>query len=143
MVAIVSTATLALGGSLMTSATTTSTDVTALAKAEGHYTSILRAYANTPAWLAKYRAALTVATADQAKVTADLGGKAAGPSGGPAFVFSGQSGAIKATTRPFGLHASLPNWSLSNCMSGAPSDDFSAVIAAGAYGTKPRCRSHP
>ena len=71
-------------------------------------------------------------------MSADLGGNTTRP-GGPAYVLTGQAGAIEATTRPFTLRAGLPNWSvnwsLSNCAPDDPINDFSANIAAGAYGT--------
>ena len=136
--AVVGAVTLAFGGTVAASTTSTSTDVTTLANAEAHYTSVLRAYASTSVWLSEYKTALAVVTADQAKVSADLAGSTTSPATGPAYVFTGQSGAIEATTRPFNLRAGLRNWSvnwsLSSCLSGI-GNEFSVNIAAGPYGT--------
>jgi hypothetical protein len=69
----------ALGAALLLAAPTaasastlTKADAAALATAETHYASVLNHYADTPAWLAQYRAALSMVVTEQGRVTADI-----------------------------------------------------------------------
>lgn len=70
--AVVALSIAALAGTASASTVTTPTDTAALAKAETAYAKVLSEYKPGAAWLATYRAALSLVVTEQARVTNDL-----------------------------------------------------------------------
>lgn len=119
----------AASATIAVAATSTTANVTALATAESHVVTLLHAYAPTAAWKSELKAALTVQSADIAKLNSAL--TPTPPSGGTLF---SQSGSGAQTTSQFTVPTSAKGWRINwayNCSSFGSQGNFVVTVFQG------------